>query len=124
MGSASALDPSPLVQVSGVKVSAAIGSVAQLRGLARLKFNDTQINGGVLTEGWVDVEAWGDTVGSERARVQFHRLIFDDASTTAPTGLTSASTGIQEWSAVPEPSSLALLALGAGGLLARRRRAA
>jgi hypothetical protein len=56
--------------------------------------------------------------------VQIHRLIFDDAFTTAPTGLTSASTGIQEWSAVPEPSSLGLLALGAGGLLARRRRAA
>jgi hypothetical protein len=56
--------------------------------------------------------------------VQIHRLIFDDASTTAPTGLTSASTGIPEWqvSAVPEPgSNLALLALGAGGLTLRRR---
>jgi hypothetical protein len=53
-----------------------------------------------------------------------HRLIFDDASATAPTGVTSASTGIPEWqvSAVPEPgSNLALLALGAGGLTLRRR---
>jgi hypothetical protein len=53
-----------------------------------------------------------------------HRLIFDDASATAPTGLTSDSPAFPAWSAVPEPSSLGLLALGAGGLLARRRRAA
>jgi hypothetical protein len=56
--------------------------------------------------------------------VQIHRLIFDDVSTTRPTGLTSASTGIREWSVavIPEPgSNLALLALGAGGLTLRRR---
>ncbi|MCX8497120.1 MAG: hypothetical protein ORN51_13145 [Akkermansiaceae bacterium] len=38
------------------------------------------------------------------------------ARLTAPTGPTSASTGIAEWSTVPEPSSFALLALGADGL--------
>ncbi len=90
------------------------------RALVKFIFSDPEINNGSVTSGFLDMQASknGDL------SVQIHRLIFDDASTAAPTGLTSASTGIQEWSAVPEPSSLGLLALGAGGLLARRRRAA
>jgi hypothetical protein len=95
------------------------------RGLVQFRFMDARVNGGLVTTGWLDATASASSsFGSRGASVQIHRLIFDDAFTTAPTGLTSASTGIQEWSAVPEPSSLALLALGAGGLLARRRRAA
>jgi hypothetical protein len=95
--------------------------VATKSGLAAIRFNDLNINGGVVTNGWLDMTA---TASSSLVQLQIHRLIFDNASTTAPTGVSSASTGIPEWNAVPEPSSLALLALGAGGLLARRRRAA
>ena len=94
------------------------------RDLVGFNFSDNGMNGGLVTAGWLDVSAAGSTASGGSASVQIHRLIFDDASTTAPTGLTSASTGIAEWSPVPEPSSLGLLALGAGGLLARRRRAA
>ena len=94
---------------------------ADTRGLVAFSFRDARSNAGAVTAGWLDIEARA-TVGVEY-RVQIHRMIFDDSSTSLPTGLTSASTGIQEWSAVPEPSSLGLLALGAGGLLARRRRA-
>jgi hypothetical protein len=57
--------------------------------------------------------------------VELTRLIFDDASTTAPV-LSSIPDVQTEWSpsAIPEPSSFALLGLGAAGLLARRRRQA
>jgi hypothetical protein len=92
------------------------------RGLVGFNFSDNGMNGGLVTAGWLDVSASATTASG--ASIQIHRLIFDDASTTAPTGLTSASTGIPEWqvSAVPEPgSNLALLALGAGGLTLRRR---
>jgi hypothetical protein len=52
------------------------------------------------------------------------RFIFDDASGVAPTGVSHSSAAYPEYgAAVPEPSGLGLLALGAGGLLARRRRA-
>lgn len=77
------------------------------------------MNGGFVTNGWLDVSA---TSGPAGQQVRIHRLIFDDASVTAPTGVTSSSPTFTEWQAIPEPSSLGLLALGAGGLLARRRR--
>jgi len=86
-----------------------------------VKFSDTNIRSGALTNGWLDITGYAVEPGVKELTV--HRLIFDDASASAPTGLSSSSTGITEWSAVPEPSSLVLLTLGAGGLLARRRRA-
>jgi hypothetical protein len=94
---------------------------ASRRSLVSFSFVDSRIGVGSIN-GWLDVAAFSS---SSEKLVQIHRLIFDDASTTAPTGLTSASTGIAAWSstsAVPEAStSLGLLALGAGGLLTRRR---
>jgi PEP-CTERM motif len=106
----------------GNDATSGVGGIAVVRGLARLDFSDTRINGGASTIGWLELEARAVVGGG--ASVQIHRLIFDDTSTTAPTGLAYTDGAYPEWqvSAVPEPgSSLALLALGAGGLTLRRR---
>jgi hypothetical protein len=89
------------------------------------KFTDSRINGGAVTYGILDltVSHYGGTASSlGDYTVEIHRLVFDDDSTVAPRGVTAANT-YTSWTPIPEPSSLALLALGAGGLLARRRRA-
>ena len=93
----------------------------QVRGLVAFAFSDTGINGGAATSAWLEMDAYSAPGGEKR--LQIHRLIFDDSSTVAPTGVSLGATyptfGV---SAVPEPgSNLALLALGAGGLTLRRR---
>ena len=61
------------------------------------------------------------------ASIQVNRLIFDDASPVAPVGVAYTDPAFAEWapsgvSVIPEPGyNLGLLALGAGGLLIRRR---
>lgn len=92
---------------------------ATLQAVASFNFSDTNVNGGAVTNGWLDLTASASPSGY---KVQVNRLIFDDTSVTAPTGVTLSSPTFTEWQAIPEPSSLGLLALGAGGLLARRRR--
>ena len=93
------------------------------RALTTIRFTDARINDGDYTTGFLDITAMS---GSSGTSIQIHRLIFDDTSTSLPdfTEIPGAQTE-SEWSAVsavPEAStSLGLLALGAGGLLTRRR---
>ncbi len=98
------------------------GTVVQsMWALMSWVFIDGRINGGAATHAWVEMHAFNESQTSHT--VQFTRVIFDDASTTP--FIPPSRTGVQtEWSAVPEPSSFALLSLGAAGLLARRRRQA
>jgi hypothetical protein len=102
----------------------ASASTAVLSGMIRFTLVDTGVNGGAATAGWLDVTATGRASG-EFGRVDVHRFIFDDSGLGAPSGVAHANGAYPEYGAavVPEPSGLGLLALGAGGLLARRRRA-
>jgi len=84
-----------------------------------ITFTDSRINGGATTNGYLQVNAF--STSDSRHTVALTRLVFDDASTIAPTGLSTGTT-YTPWVVIPEVSSLVLLALGAGGLAFRRNR--
>ncbi len=102
--------------------SASLELSKSVRGLVSISFSDANIRSGEWMNGYLEATASVTQPGEQAITV--HRLIFDDASTTAPTGVAYTDGAYPAWqvSAVPEPgSNLALLALGAGGLTLRRR---
>lgn len=104
----------------GVGTPASVASAARnIKYLNPVTFTDSRINGGLPTDGYLEVNSIAAGLGANS--VTLTRFVFDDASTTRPTGVLT-TTQYTEAVLIPEPSSLTLLALGAGGLLARRNR--
>ena len=97
------------------------GNVVATSYLNPITFTDHRINNNTPTAGWLQVNAFNTSATDHT--VEFSRLIFDNASTTAPIGVQTTDEAYPAFvAAVPEPgSNLALLALGAGGLTLRRR---
>lgn len=91
-------------------------------------FQDERINGGENTKGYLEMVLFGSTVSSNpevrEGSFKLSRLIFDESDADRPDNVAVTDGAYQEWTAqaVPEPSSVALLALGAGGILLRRKR--
>ena len=101
------------------------GPKHDIKYLNPITFTDARINGGASTQGYLEVNAFNTS--KTLHTIALTRLVFDNASTTLGTGGLSTSATYTTFVAVavPEPSSFfGLLALGAGGLLARRRQAA
>lgn len=113
----------PIVDVSS-------GYPLQGFGFTRVSFNDATLLGGsgMPTVGLVEILAFAESPavgGLYGTRVEITRLIFDDTDPTGSTLMTVLdfpTNTYPEASRIPEPSGIALLALGAGGLLMRRRR--
>ena len=109
--------------VLGVGVGDATGAgPSSVAYLNPIMFTDSRINEGTPTGAWLEVHAFNTSANDHT--VELTRLIFDDTSATRP-AFTEIPGTQTEWaavSAVPEPTTnLGLLALGAGGLLMRRR---
>jgi hypothetical protein len=127
VGEGGVYDGRAVVVMFGMVYWGQLGDAAPVvvRGLVSFSLTDQLVRAGAPTLGWLDVTATGRTAG-ELGRVELHRFIFDDTTGAAPVGVTTATTGLSEYgatSAVPEAStSLGLLALGAGGILTRRRQ--
>ena len=107
--------------VGGVGTGVAYGGTTpqNINYLNPIIFTDVRINSGSATQAWLQVNAFNSSLTNHT--VALTRVIFDDTSVTRPSYAVIPGTQT-EWSAIPEPSSLALLALGAGGLLMRRKR--
>lgn len=98
----------------------------------RLALTDAFINGGQETnsilkllfeyqEGIGYLSGW-EGYGPDRLSVSIEELIFDQNDPNADFAVLASTINAPEFSRVPEPTSLALLALGAGGVLAHRKR--
>lgn len=85
-----------------------------------LTFSDVRIQGGAPTQAFLEVIADG-----RAPQITLSRLVFDDG--TGIPGIADEANvlgqgAFTEFTPIPEPSGLALLALGAGGITFRRQR--
>ncbi|MDP4646851.1 MAG: hypothetical protein NWR03_06200, partial [Akkermansiaceae bacterium] len=93
------------------------------RGFIPIFFSDKNIYKGTRTAGLLDVSACASVNGEKR--ITIHRLIFSEDKTSLSKTLDNPHAIFPEFipkQASPLPMMLALLALGAGGILMRRNR--
>ena len=111
---------------NGVGVALISGGVNpyNIKYLNPLSFTDARINAGARTQGYLELNVFNSSQTSHT--IALTRLVFNDTSTTlSKIGLSTSAiySAFVPVTVVPEPStSFGLLALGAGGLLIRRRR--
>lgn len=93
------------------------------RYLNQITVTDPRINGGAATQGYLDVIAEGAML-SGGPSITFGRFVYDNANTTlAPESVdVDSNYATATFGAVPEPSSLGLIGLGACLAGLRRRR--
>lgn len=76
---------------SGSITNLGIGTTPQsVRGLTPVTFTDARINGGTTTNGFLDTQAFNTSITSHT--VQLVRLVFNDSSTSLPSGVTPGGT--------------------------------
>jgi hypothetical protein len=104
-------------------------------GLIPITLNDPNVDMGQTTDGLLEFEAFNQSATDQT--VALLAVFYPESGNTTPdltindstgaitgsyTDVGSSDDGVYTAAAVPEPSGLALLALGAGGILARRLR--
>ena len=92
---------------------------ASIVGSIGISFNDVDINNGATTEGSLEVAI---SASQGNFSVEFTRFVFDNEDPSAFRPFLNGGDAFPEFTRVPEPSALALLALGAAGVVTRRQR--